>query len=133
MSEKEKTKRTRKAAPPPIPYTADHYKIMRMASAAGFPWLGNAPGVHPTIEQVERYGAFAKLVVEEHEANKPKVLSPFVSRDELIAAIKSATRKKEVCTPDDCWGSRQGDWRRDDIEYVDADGLLHALNNPESE
>jgi hypothetical protein len=124
-------KRVRKVAPPPIPYTAEHYKIMRLASEAGL--IIGTLGVHPSIAEVEKFATFANLAIEKHEAGKPKVLSPFVSRNELIAAVEGSRRKIDVCTPDRCWGSRSGDWRDETIEYVDVDQLLHALNNPEGE
>jgi hypothetical protein len=122
-------KRVRKGSTPA--YTQEHYRILTLGREAGFPWLGNDPGTFPTIEQVERYGKLIQLGVEAHEATKTKVLSPFVSRGELIAAVERSRRKVDVCTPDYNYGSRRGDWSETTIEYVDVDYLLHALNNPE--
>jgi hypothetical protein len=116
----------RKLATPRGPeYTPKQLAVIRLAKQVGL-------DIDPIrTDNLEKLADFAHEAIVQDKANHPKPLSPFVSRDELIAAVAAAKREKEVCVPSRDYYARGGDWSTETIEFVDVEMFLYALNNPE--
>lgn len=83
------------------------------------------------LDELRKLVLLAKDRIAEPKKPEPKQLSPFVSRNELIAAIRIATSEREVCTPSNDYYAGGNDWTRDTIRFVDAEELIRWLETPQ--
>lgn len=82
-------------------------------------------------DELRKLVLLVKDRIAEPKKPEPKQLSPFVSRNELITAIRTATVEREVCTPSNDYYARGNDWSRDMIRFVDAEELIRWLETPQ--